>query len=54
MTERVRTYERVSDDTTHIATVRIGPDGKARVPEDQLDALLRQAGYSEHVKEPTR
>lgn len=48
MTERTRTYERVSAELTHTATVRIGPDGKARVPEDQLHHLLLEAGYTEH------
>ena len=49
---RTRTYIRVADETTHTAHVKIGPDGKARVPEDQLHHLLLQAGYTEH-QEPT-
>lgn len=41
------TYTRVSADTTHTAHVTIGPDGKARVPENQLHHLLLEAGYTQ-------
>lgn len=50
---RARTYTRVSGELTHTAYVTIGPDGKARVPEDQLHHLLTEAGYTEANQEPT-
>jgi hypothetical protein len=50
---RTRTYTRVANELTHTATVKIGDDGKARVPEDQLHHVLLEAGYTELTETTT-